>query len=158
MRKTIAVAVAAGLAASTIAPIAAADAAKKGGAAVLTPSGDIKWADVPGFPGVKMSAVQGDPGKGANHSMQKLPAGFSAPLHHHTSDHYVTVVTGTLVLTVDGKETKLPPGSYFAFTGKKPHLTRCEAGADCTLFVDARGKWDVVPEESKGAPKKDAKK
>ena len=66
----------------------------------------------------------------------------------------MTVVSGTLVLAVDGKETRLPPGSYFAFTGKKQHLTKCEAGADCVLFADARGKWDVVPDEGKPAAKK----
>lgn len=150
MRKMITLAVSATLAVA-IAPM---EAMAKGGNGVLAPAAELKWNDVPGFPGVKMAALQGDPAKGANHTMQKLPAGFSAPLHHHTSDHYVTVVTGTLVLTVDGKETKLPPGSYFAFTGKKQHLTKCDAGADCTLFVDARGKWDVVPEGEKPAAKK----
>ena len=66
----------------------------------------------------------------------------------------MTVVTGTLVLTVDGKDTKLPPGSYFAFTGKKSHFTKCDAGADCTLFIDNRAKWDVVPEGDKAVPAK----
>jgi quercetin dioxygenase-like cupin family protein len=152
MRKTILVSLSAALAASTFIPLHAADAAKKGNV-VLTPAAELKWVDVPGFP-VKMAAVQGDPAKGANHTMQRLPGGFEAPLHHHTSDHFVTVVSGTLALTVDGKETKLPPGSYFEFKGKKPHITKCEAGADCVLSVDARGKWDVVPEGEKAAAKK----
>ena len=150
MRNMIAVAMAAALTAATVAPI---EAGAKGGSATLTPAADMKWTDVEGFPGVKVAALQGDPAKGANHVMLKLPSGFSAPLHHHTADHYVTVVTGTLVLTVDGKETKLPPGSYFAFMGKKSHLTKCEAGADCTVFIDNRAKWDVVPED-KAAPVK----
>ena len=114
-------------------------------AAVLTPAGDVKWADVPGFPGVQMAAVSGDPGKGPHHSMLKFKAGFEAPVHHHTSDHYGTVVAGTLVLTSGGREVRLPPGSYFAFTGKMPHSTKCDAGADCVVALDARGKWDVVP-------------
>lgn len=46
-------------------------------------------------------------------------------------------------------------GSYFAFSGKKPHATKCDAAADCILAMDARGKWDVVPE---GAAKPDVKK
>jgi hypothetical protein len=54
----------------------------------------------------------------------------------------------------DGKENKLPAGSYFSFKGKKAHMTKCEAGADCVLSMDARGKWDVVPEEGKPAAKK----
>ena len=153
MRTKLALAIAATLSLAVASPIASA----KGGHATLVPAADIKWTDVEGFPGVKMAALQGDPGKGANHNMQKLPAGFQAPMHHHTSDHYVLVVSGTMVLTVEGKETKLPPGSYFAFTGKKEHLTKCEAGADCVLFVDARGKWDVVVPKGNEA-KKDEKK
>ena len=126
----------------------------KGGAAVLIPAGDLKWGDVPGFAGLKMAVVQGDPAKGSARFMMRFPGGFAAPLHHHSAEHFVNVVSGTLVLTVDGKEHKLPAGSYFSFKGKKPHMTKCEAGADCVLALDTRGKWDIVPEETKGADKK----
>jgi quercetin dioxygenase-like cupin family protein len=134
--------------------LSATAACAKGGAATLTPATEVKYADVPGFPGVQMAAVQGNPGKGPSHFMLKFTGGFAAPLHHHTTDHYGTVVAGNLVLTSGGKEVKLPPGSSFAFTGKMPHQTKCEAGADCILYIDARGKWDVVPEDGKMAPKK----
>ena len=117
--------------------------------AVLIPAGDLKWQDVPNAKGVQIAAVQGDPSKGASHFFLKFAQGFSAPVHHHSSNHYVTVVSGTLVLTVDGKDHKLPVGSYVAFTGKKPHATKCEAGADCVLAMDVRGKWDVVEAKKK---------
>ena len=115
--------------------------------AVFVPPSNLKWQDVPDAKGLQLAAVQGDPAKGASHFFAKFAGGFSAPLHHHSANHHVTVVSGTLVLTVDGKEHKLPAGSYFAFSGKKPHATRCEAGADCVLSIDARSKWDVVPQK-----------
>jgi quercetin dioxygenase-like cupin family protein len=127
---------------------ALADKAKPAATAVLTPAADLKWADVPGFKGVQLATADGDPSKGAAHFYLKFVAGFSAPLHHHSADHYVTVVSGTLVLGVDGKDVKLPPGSFFEFTHAKPHTTTCAAGADCVLAMDARDKWDVVPEAS----------
>jgi quercetin dioxygenase-like cupin family protein len=68
-------------------------------------------------------------------------------LHHHSSDHFATVVTGTLILTVDGQEQLLPAGSFFSFKNKKVHATACSPGAECILFTDVRGKWDVVPEK-----------
>lgn len=145
--KTVAIAILALLAAGSATGAAAA------ASAVLLPAGEVKWAHVPGFPGVQMAAVGGNPAKGPHHSMLKFTGGFAAPLHHHTTDHYGTVVTGTLVLTSGGKEVRLPPGSYFAFTGKMPHMTKCEAGADCVLAIDARGKWDVVPEKAKPGKK-----
>jgi len=115
--------------------------------AVLVPPGEIKWQDVPNAKGVQIAALQGDPSKGASHFFLKFAPGFSAPMHHHSANHYGAVVSGTMVLTVDGQERKLPAGSYFAFTGKKPHATRCEAGAECVLSMDARGKWDVVQQK-----------
>jgi quercetin dioxygenase-like cupin family protein len=124
--------------------------------AVLTPAADLKWVEPPGAPpGVKAAVVSGDPTKGPHHAFTKFAAGFAAPVHHHTADHHVVVVAGTLVLVVDGKDVTLPPGSYFSFTKKMKHATRCEAGAECILFSDVRGKWDVVIAEEKKAPKKD---
>ena len=137
--------------AATLAFAPQADA--KGGTATLIAPSDMKWADVPNFPGLKMVALQGDPAKGSSHFMMKLPAGFASPPHHHSSDHYVTVVSGAVTFTVDGKDTKLPAGSFFSYTGKKQHITKCDAGADCVLSVDTRGKWDIVPEADKAAAK-----
>jgi mannose-6-phosphate isomerase-like protein (cupin superfamily) len=154
MNKSIAAIFAMTLSAAAFAPAAIAKDTNPGGTAVLMPAGDIKWTDVAGFQGVQMAALQGNPAKGPHHSLIKLAGGFMAPLHHHSPDHYVSVISGTLVLTVDGKENKLPPGSYFSFTGKKRHITKCEAGSDCILAIDARGKWDVLPEKSAPAAKK----
>lgn len=131
-----------------------ADSGKKISGAVLIPAADVKWSEVPGMTGVQIAPIDGDPSKGPSHFFLKFAGGFAAPLHHHTANHSGTVVAGTLALTVDGKEQKLPPGSFFAFTGKTKHMTRCEAGADCVLSMDARGKWDVVPEGEKGGAKK----
>jgi quercetin dioxygenase-like cupin family protein len=154
MYKSIAAIFAMTIAVTAFTPQATAKDAPKGGSAALIPTGDLKWSDVPGNPGVQLAVLEGDPAKGPHHSMIKLAGGFAAPLHHHSSDHYVTVVSGTLVLTVDGKDNKLAAGSYFSFKGKKQHVTKCEAGADCVLSVDSRGKWDVVPEGPKPAAKK----
>jgi quercetin dioxygenase-like cupin family protein len=154
MRKSIPAAFALALAFAAFAPAAAAKEGKKAGTAVLTPTGDVKWSDVPGFPGVSMAVLEGDPSKGPHHSMLKFKDGFAAPLHHHSSDHYGTVVSGTLVLTVDGKETMLPAGSFFSFKGRMKHATRCASGADCVIALDARGKWDVVPAGAVPAAKK----
>jgi quercetin dioxygenase-like cupin family protein len=127
---------------------------KKATSALLVPAADLKWSAVPGMTGIQVAPVDGDPSKGPSHFFLKFDAGFAAPLHHHTANHSGTVVAGTLVLTVEGKEQKLPPGSFFTFTNKAKHATACEKGADCILSMDVRGKWDVVPEADKTAAKK----
>ena len=132
----------------------AGEKAKKATGAIFVPPADVKWNDVPGFPGVQIAALDGNPAKGPSHFLLKFAPGFSAPVHHHTANHSGTVVTGTLLLTVDGQEQKLPPGSFFEFSNKTKHTTRCEAGAECVLSMDVRGKWDVVPETDKASAKK----
>lgn len=97
------------------------------------------------FHSTRTATVEGDASKGAHHAFMKFDAGFAAPLHHHSADHYVTVISGTLVLNTDGVDHQLPAGSYFSFKNKGTHTTNCAAGAECVIFSDVRGKWDVVP-------------
>jgi quercetin dioxygenase-like cupin family protein len=123
-------------------------AAKGKGTATFVPAAELKFADVPDMAGLQLAQLEGDPAKGPSHFMLKFAPGFSAPVHHHTANHSGTVVAGTLALTVDGEEHKLPPGSFFSFSNKASHATKCEAGAECLLSLDVRGKWDVVPEKT----------
>jgi len=128
----------------THAPQSQAQATK--GGAVFLPATDLKWNDVPEFPGVKMAVVEGDPAKGPAHFFIRFEPGFTATRHYHNSDHHVTVVAGTVVLTTQDGERRLPPGSFFSFTGKTKHATKCEGATACVLAIDSRGKWDVIPE------------
>jgi quercetin dioxygenase-like cupin family protein len=140
------IAVAVLTAAALLVPLVA--AAKGGGKSVVVPASDLKWMDAKENPGVQFAAVSGDPMKGAGKFFVKLPSGFSVGLHHHSADHFSVVVSGTMVFNVDGQDQTLPAGSYFSFTGKKQHTTKCTDPAGCVIFVDAHGKWDVVPEKT----------
>jgi len=119
--------------------------AQKAGKAVIVVQPALVWADA-GVPGVKTAAVDGVMSSGASHFYLSYPSGLVTPLHHHSADHYVTTISGSLVLVVDGNDHRLPPGSYFALLAKKPHVARCEGSEACVMFVDARSAWDVVPE------------
>ncbi|MEO6323250.1 MAG: DUF4437 domain-containing protein [Thermoanaerobaculia bacterium] len=127
-----------------------------GGKVVLMAADELKWVEPKDSPpGVKMAVVWGDPEKGAHGAMHRFPGGFSVPTHFHTAAHDVIVVSGTMELTPEGGTAKkLGPGSYFSFGPKKKHSTTCVAGADCTVYVDCMGKWDVVmPDAAKTAKK-----
>ncbi len=136
------------------APVNAGDAKlplpkKSAGSATFVGSDEVKWVDVPGIPGVKIAGLDGDPSKGASHFMLQYPANFVSPEHHHSADHFVTVVSGNLVMTTDGTDAKMGPGSFFAFKKKKAHIAKCEGSAPCVMSIDARGKWDVVVPKAK---------
>ena len=141
--KTIAVAGIVG--AALLVPLTA--GAKDSGKAVFAPAADLKWSDVPNQPGLQVAPVQGDRNKGAARFFAKLPGNADLPLHHHTADHHVVVVSGTMVLN-DGQDHTLPAGSYFSFTGKRQHTTKCTDTAGCTVFIETKGKWDVVEEKT----------
>lgn len=117
-----------------------------GGKSAVVSKADLKWKDM-GIPGVAAACVSGDMEKGKSRFYLKYPVGFETPSHHHTADHYVTVVSGTITLTVDGKAHKLGPGSYFELLGGAPHVAKVEGTEEAVMFIEADSPWDVVMEK-----------
>lgn len=115
---------------------------------VLMPASELKWADLdPSAPGVKFAGLWGNIGKGAFGALFRLPAGFAAPLHTHTHDMNVVILSGTYVQAPDGKpEFRLGPGSYFMQPGGNyRHTTSCDPASDCVFFVESKGPFDLKP-------------
>ena len=70
---------------------------------VVVPKGELKWKDM-GIPGVAAAPVSGDMDKGPSRFFLKYPVAFVTPSHHHTTDHYVTLISGSVTHTVGGKD------------------------------------------------------
>ena len=115
------------------------------GSAVVVTKADLKWKDMGN--GVAAAPVSGDMEKGASRFFLKYPVGLVTPKHHHHTDHYATVVSGTITLTVEGKVHKLGPGAYFALTNKASHTAKVEGNEDAVFFIQADGPWNVVMEK-----------
>jgi anti-sigma factor ChrR (cupin superfamily) len=114
---------------------------------VVMPAGDLKWTDLAGAPGVKVADLWGNHTNGAYGAFFKLPAGFAAPLHTHTYDMKVVIVSGTYIQAPEGKpEFRLGPGSYFMQPGGSyRHTTTCDKASDCVFLVESRGAFDLKP-------------
>lgn len=112
---------------------------------VARAAADLKWEALPGGPvGPMLSVLWGDPTKGAYGAIEKFPAGFSAPLHTHSGDHKVVVVSGTWIHGEEGKpEVKLGAGSYLFQPANKPHTTACDSGSECVFFIESSQKFDL---------------
>ena len=125
---------------------------------VVMPASDLKWADLDptGAPGVKIADLWGDHSKGAYRAFFKLPAGFAVPLHTHTYDIKVVIVSGTYVQGPEGKpEFRLGPGSYFMQPGGNyRHTTSCDTASDCVFFAESNGKFDLKLVDAGKAPAK----
>jgi len=114
---------------------------------VVMPAADMKWTDLDpkGAPGVKVADLWGNHATGPYGALFKLPAGFAVPLHTHTYDMKVVIVSGTYIQVPDGKpEFRIGPGSYFMQPGGNyRHTTACDKASECVFFVESRGKFDL---------------
>ncbi|MBA3727449.1 MAG: DUF4437 domain-containing protein [Armatimonadetes bacterium] len=116
------------------------------------PARDLRWTDLDpaGAPGVKVADLWGNHAKGAFGAFFKLPAGFAAPLHTHTYDMKVVIVSGTYIQAPEGKpEFRLGPGSYLMQPGGNyRHTTSCDKASDCVFLVESKGNFDLKPVNS----------
>ena len=131
------------------APVATLNAANAGKPVTMTPD-QLKWVPNPAATGVMMATAWGDPSKGPFGAFNKFVAGFTAPLHTHSASTRIVVISGTMSMTgEDGKEIKFPAGSFYTQPNTFPHVTKCLAGADCIIYIETDGKWDLKPVEAK---------
>ena len=91
---------------------------------------DLKWVDLDpaSAPGVKVADLWGDHTKGAFGAMFKLPAGFAAPLHTHTHDMKLVIISGSYLQAPEGRtEFALGPGSFLLQQRGRSRLNHCAA-------------------------------
>jgi anti-sigma factor ChrR (cupin superfamily) len=106
----------------------------------------LKWAPAPGIQGVMTAVVWGDPATGPHAAFDKFTAGFDTPLHTHSSNNRIVVLAGTMAMAgKDGKEMQFPAGSFYTQPNTYEHTTKCLAGADCMVFLEADAAWDLKP-------------
>ncbi|MBL9210279.1 MAG: cupin domain-containing protein [Opitutaceae bacterium] len=116
--------------------------AGEAGKSVVMAKSDLKWKAMGN--GIVAAPVSGDMEKGPCRFFLKYPVGLVTPLHHHSADHHVTVVSGSVTLTVGGKQHRLGPGAYFMLANRAPHVAKVEGNEDVVLFIQAEAPWDVV--------------
>jgi uncharacterized protein DUF4437 len=111
------------------------------------PAADLTWIDLDptGAPGVKVANLWGDFRNSAFGAFFRLPAGFSAPLHAHTHEMKLVIVSGIYIQGPEGKpEFRLGPGSYLMQPGGSYwHTTRCDPASECLFFVEGGGAFDL---------------
>ena len=114
--------------------------------AVAWAAEDMKWMEAKEAPGIKYVDVTGHMDKGAYSAFVRLPAGSKHPLHTHTSDVKVVVISGTFLYAPEGgEERKLGPGSYLFVPGGLRQTSGVAEGSDCVMFQQGTGKFDMIP-------------
>jgi anti-sigma factor ChrR (cupin superfamily) len=115
-------------------------------APVAMAADQMKWVPNPDAPGVMTAVAWGDPAKGPHGALHKFVAGFTAPLHTHSSSNRIVVISGTMSCTgEDGKEMKFTAGSFYTQPNTYKHTTKCLPGSECLVYLEADARWDMKP-------------
>jgi len=114
--------------------------------AVLRSASELKWVDIPESKGAQQAVVWGNPQRGAHGSFAKFAGGTEIPLHMHSAGSRSVVISGTMMEGLEGQQPKeLGPGSYFSIPGEVTHTTACKAGAECMIYTEWQGAFDLKP-------------
>jgi hypothetical protein len=111
----------------------------------------LQWGPCPDFipKGCEIAVLQGDP---ANNNLDiyfKVPGDFEIPLHLHTSQERMVLVSGTLDVKYDNHEnTTINLGEYAYGPAKLPHSAYCHEGDSCVLYIGFVAPLDAMPIES----------
>jgi quercetin dioxygenase-like cupin family protein len=112
---------------------------------------ELKWLAVPEIKGAAATTLWEDTPRGIAGRMVQLKAGTDVPLHWHTADERAVILTGTLVIRIEGQEAKdLTAGSFIAMPGGKRHTVTCKPGTDCVFTVVYLGTPDIQFPEGAG--------
>ena len=112
---------------------------------ILMAAEDLKWEQLAGAPpGIMSVLLKGNPNKGEYDGLTKFPAGFKAPLHHHTYRMEIVVIKGAYIY----KGKKYGPGSYLSIPGGDMHESGGAEDSETIFFIEQPGKFDLIPAEA----------
>ena len=118
--------------------------------AMMMNPNEIKWGDPPPqLPkGAKIAVLHGDPGKEGPFTMRlKTPAGYKIAPHFHSQDENLTVVTGTVYLSMGDKMDMkgahpLKAGGFHYLPGKTNHYAFSKGPS--IIQVSGNGPFDIT--------------
>ena len=126
----------------------------KGGSPLTVSFADMKWTDLPEVKGTQFAPLSGDPKTGEFTQMRKIPAGTDNPLHTHSSEIKMVVISGVLYTGPDLASARdFGPGSVIVLPANWVHVSGCRAGSDCVFYQEGKGKFDYKP-AAEASPKR----
>jgi quercetin dioxygenase-like cupin family protein len=110
----------------------------------------IAWVDAPpGMPkGTKMALLEGNPQEPAVFTMRlKVPAGSKLAPHVHPNAERVTVLSGKVVVTINGKSTTFTAGGFYINPPGEVHAVSFPQ--ESVLQLTCEGPWKLRYVEQK---------
>ena len=107
---------------------------------LLSPDG-LKFEEV--VPGVSKAMLQGNPEKGAYVAFTKFAPGIQNPLHTHTNEVRMLVISGAYIYTIDGKEHRAGPHSYVVIPAGVEHMSAGDPKEGALFLEEGDQKFDI---------------
>lgn len=118
----------------------------------MTPD-QLVWAEPFGPTGPKFAKVSGDEKKGPYSFFLKMAAGSESGWHTHDADYTAIVISGVAHNQEQGGEDKpFPAGSTWTQPAKGNHMNKCDAGADCVVYIHMTKGFTFHPMTAEGKP------
>jgi anti-sigma factor ChrR (cupin superfamily) len=108
---------------------------------VILPEG-LQWQQI--IEGVEFAAAHGDWETGTHHKYVRFAPGVTAPLHVHSSNFKLVVISGGFTHTLSNDETPVAfaPGTYIHGISNQPHINSCISEEPCIVFSVYEGAFD----------------
>ncbi|MFZ5479834.1 MAG: cupin domain-containing protein [Myxococcota bacterium] len=117
---------------------------------------DLRWGPSPPSvpPGAKAAVLEGDPKAAGTFTMRmELPPGYRVPQHTHAADERVTVLAGSVTVTLErGASKTFPAGSFYLTPTPVKHTVSTDSGA--TIQITGMGPWSIEYVDPKDDPRK----
>ena len=121
-------------------------AENEGGTPLMVSFADLKWMELPQVKGTQFAVLSGDPKRGEYTQMRKIPARTDNPLHTHSSQIKMVIISGVLYVGSDLASARdFGPGSVIVLPANWVHVSGCRAGNDCVFYQEGNGKFDYKP-------------
>lgn len=118
---------------------------------MLTKYGDLQWVPMAEGSSAEISILWGDPATGPVGLLLRIPPGFEAPMHHHSSTYHAVVVQGTHQHWIDGEDRDaaalLESGSYFSQVKDQVHADANAGDVPVVALVYFDGPVDSIADE-----------
>jgi len=104
---------------------------------------DMKFINIPNAPACLTAAVeQGDPTNGPSTLMLKGTAGCDAPMHFHSANEQLLMVSGKARVEMKGEQPRaLEPAAFAMAPSKHPHHFTCISA--CQFYLVSDGTFDI---------------
>jgi len=97
--------------------------------------------------GASRAVLWGNPDRGPYAAFTRFAPGAKHPLHKHSSDLALVVLSGAYLYSTDEGDIRVSAGSFLFIPAGMPHRSGGDAAEGCLFYEESVGAFDLKPLE-----------